>query len=113
MHFLIHGKKEKGRKAVFKSNEAMRRYAGRPKKPKKSPCPKRLSMAEKAVQQMRTRGMNDAKTRSWFDLNEDDSEFMPTTQTTGSQSYNVLMACVEISTMAQRLTIMLNLLTYY
>ena len=76
----------------------MGRYAGRPKKPKKSCRPKRLAMAEMAVQQMRTRGMNGSKKRSWVHLNEDDSEFMPTTQTIGSESYNVPMACVEVGT---------------
>ena len=76
----------------------MGRYAGRPKKPKKSRRPKRLAMAEMAVQQMRTRGMNGSKKRSWVHLNEDDSEFMPTTQTIGSESYNVPMACVEVGT---------------
>ena len=59
--------------------EALRRNAGRPKKPKKSRRPKRLSMAEMAVQKMRTRGMNGAKKRSWEDMDEDDSKFMPTT----------------------------------
>ena len=70
-------------------------------------------MAHMVVQIIHTRSMNGTNKRAWVDMDEDDSEFMPTTQTIGSQSYNVLMACVEISTMAQRLTIMLNLLTYY
>ena len=55
-------------------------------------------MTEMSVQKMHTRGMNGAKKRSWVDVNEEDSEFMPTTQTIGSKSYNVPMKCVEIGT---------------
>ena len=85
--------------------EALRRHAGRPKKSKKIRRPKRLSMAEMAVQKMRTRGMNGAKKRSWENMDEDDSEFMPTSRTIESESINVPMTCVEITTTGNDVTI--------
>ena len=55
-------------------------------------------MTDMAVQKMHTKGMNGVKKRSWVDVNEEDSQFIPTTRTTGSESYNLPMKCVKIGT---------------
>ena len=76
----------------------MRRTSGRPKKPKKSRRPKRLTIAEQAVQKIPTRSRNSTHKRSWAELDEDDSLFLPTNRTIGSESCNktILMTCVEV-----------------
>ena len=76
----------------------MQRTSGRPKKPKKSRRPKRLTIAEQAVQKMPTRIRNSTHKRSWAELDEDDSLFLPTNRTIGSESCNktIPMTCVEV-----------------